>query len=79
MPSIHWSVGIEVYKLSISHEKSTLSNLRNSVKVMKKSQSFTYVVRQGTIVFNKFTIRQLIRWFGLSEPYIIGLAFRSFG
>ena len=46
---------------------------------MKKSQSFTYVARQGTIIFNKFTIRQLIRWFGLSEPYMIGVAFRSFG
>ena len=80
MASIPRSIGIEIYKLSMSHEQSILSKFKERDKNRKKSQSyFTYVVRQGTIGFNRFSIRQMSRLVGLSGPDIIGLVFRSSG
>ena len=79
MASIPRPIGIEVYKLSMSHEQSTLSKFKKLGKNHNKSQSsFTYVVEQETIGFNKFFIRQLSRYIELSGPDIIGLAFRSY-
>ena len=80
MASIPRSIGIEVCKLSIHMNKVHCQDLRNLAKNCKKSQSsFTYVVKQGTIGFDKFSIRQLGRWVGLSGPDITGLDFRSSG
>ena len=62
MGSISRSIGIELYKLSMSHESSTVSKFKELGKNRKKSQSsFTYVVKQGTIGFNRFYIRPLSR------------------
>ena len=75
MAFIPRSVEIEVYKLSMSHEQSTLSKFKELGKNRKKSQpSFTYVVKQGAI-----SIGQWIRWVGIFVPDIIGLILRSSG
>ena len=80
MAFIPRSIGIEIYNLSMSHEWSKLSKIKECDKNRKKSQSyFTYVVRQGTIGFNRFSIKQLSRLVGLSGPDIIDLVFRSSG
>ena len=61
-------------------EQSTLSKFKQLGKNRKKSQSsFTNVVKQGTIGFNKFSKRHLNCWVGLSGSDIICLTFRSSG
>ena len=55
MASIPRSIGKEVYKFSMPHEQSTPSKFKELGKNREKSQSsFTCVVKQGTIAFNKF-------------------------
>ena len=80
MASTSSSVGIEVYKLEISHEYIVLSKGIFAGNFLKNSQSsFIHIFKVGTRGFNKISIKLLSCCGGLSGPSDISLPFKLSG